>query len=494
MHRLLRILKFCFILGAVVGVPGVLGEFRQTTAQDKPVPKLATPDKSEEEPEVAPPTKQVDVKPVSEDGDISVRLERILRATGWFTDATVSVDQGVAFLKGTVDTEAHQEWATKLAGQTQDVVAVVNQMQVRDRPLFELAPAWSELRKLGRETIRYMPLVFVGAIILYITWMVTSYSASVSRAVLKRRWENGLLRDVMARAIAIPVFLVGLYIALRVSGLTQVALTVLGGTGLVGLVLGFAFRDIAENFLASILISMQHPFATGDLIEVAGFKGFVQSVNTRATVLTTLEGNRVQIPNATIYKEPIVNKTTSPTVRCDFILGIGVHESISQAQGIALQVLQDHEAVLPDPEPLVLVDGVTPLSTNLQILFWINSKQHNSGKVKSAIIRLIQAGWATEGISIPDGSRQLVMLHPSQPDSLAGVRQGLGWDSRTAAGNGKSAGRTPFGTEQKLAKDVLAEESESHIAEGNLESEDQKIIELGDLGRKPEEEINLLEK
>ncbi len=71
-----------------------------------------------------------------------------------------------------------------------------------------------------------------------------------------------------------PVALLGLYLVLKVSGMTRLAMTVLGGTGLVGLVIGFAFRDIAENFLASILLSVQNPFRYGDLIEVAGYLGY----------------------------------------------------------------------------------------------------------------------------------------------------------------------------------------------------------------------------
>src|SRR5690606_37970753 len=134
----------------------------------------------------------------------------------------------------------------------------------------------------------------------------------------------------------------GLYLVLKVSGLTRLAVTVLGGTGLMGLVLGFAFRDIAENFLASILISMQNPFASGDLIEVAGHTGFVQSVNTRSTLLITLEGNHVQIPNATIYKETITNFTAIPNARFDFLVGIGYDDSLTLAQSVALQVLLDH--------------------------------------------------------------------------------------------------------------------------------------------------------
>ena len=71
----------------------------------------------------------------------------------------------------------------------------------------------------------------------------------------------------------------GAYLILRVSGLTQLALTVVGGTGLIGLVIGIAFRDITDNFLASIFLSLQRPFENGDLVEIAGETGYVQQLN-----------------------------------------------------------------------------------------------------------------------------------------------------------------------------------------------------------------------
>ena len=120
--------------------------------------------------------------------------------------------------------------------------------------------------------------------------------------MLRRTFEANLLRNVMARGTGVLVFLFGVYIILRVSGLTQLALTVVGGTGLIGLAVGIAFRDITENFLASVFLSLQRPFATGDLIEVTSVTGYVQQLNVRTTILMTLDGNLVQIPNATVYK------------------------------------------------------------------------------------------------------------------------------------------------------------------------------------------------
>ena len=208
--------------------------------------------------------------------------------------------------------------------------------------------------------------------------------------------------------MGVLVFLFGIYIVLRVSGLTQLALTVVGGTGLIGLAVGIAFRDITENFLASIFLSMQRPFETGDLVEVTGVTGYVQQLNVRTTILMTLDGNLVQIPNASVYKSNLRNFTTNANRREDFVVGIGYDDSINEAQEIARQVLADHPAVLNDPEPSVLADSLGQATVNLRVYFWLNGREHSWLKVRSSVIRLVKLAFQQHGISMPDEAREVV--------------------------------------------------------------------------------------
>ena len=226
--------------------------------------------------------------------------------------------------------------------------------------------------------------------------------------MLRRTFEANLLRNVMARGTGVLVFLFGVYIILRVSGLTQLALTVVGGTGLIGLAVGIAFRDITENFLASVFLSLQRPFATGDLIEVTSVTGYVQQLNVRTTILMTLDGNLVQIPNATVYKSNLRNFTTNANRREDFIVGIGYDDSINEAQEIARKVLADHPAVLNDPEPSVLADSLGTSTVNLRVYFWLNGREHSWLKVRSSVIRLVKLAFQQHSISMPDEAREVV--------------------------------------------------------------------------------------
>ena len=163
-----------------------------------------------------------------------------------------------------------------------------------------------------------------------------------------------LLRNALAGCLGVLVFLAGTYIVLRVSGLTQLALTIVGGTGLVGLAVGIAFRDITENFLASIFLSIQRPFETADLVEIVGITGYVQQMNIRTTVLLTLDGNLVQVPNAAVYKSTIQNFTATPK-RAYQQYGISMPDEAREVvfpSGIPVTILNEKHIEMNDAKPV----------------------------------------------------------------------------------------------------------------------------------------------
>jgi small conductance mechanosensitive channel len=268
------------------------------------------------------------------------------------------------------------------------------------------------------------------------------------------------------------VFLVGLYVVLQLAGLTSIALTVMGGTGLLGLILGIAFRDISENFLASIFLTIQQPFRTGDLIEIAGYSGFEQRLTARATTLMTAEGNHLQIPNATVYRSVIRNFTSNPNRREDFVVGIGYDDAISSAQTIALDVLQNHPAVLKDPESWVLVDNLGKATVDLRIYFWLDGSSHSAIKVRSSVIRLVKRAFQDRGISMPDEAREVVFpqgvpVHMVNDAVAAGIAE-------TDLPTGEESGAI------------------SNEAEAGLKSDAAEVEDQARHSRPPEEGENLL--
>jgi small-conductance mechanosensitive channel len=417
---------------------------------------------------------QVDVEPVAQDEEIADRLARILQATEWFINPQVAVRDGVVFLDGQTRRETHREWAGNLARNTQDVVAVVNRIEVLPRALFDFSPAWAEIRSLWRGTVQALPVIIFGAVVLVVSWWLATLIARLASTILRPRFDSGLLTRITSRVLAIPVFLLGLYLVLQVAGLTGLALTVLGGTGIVGIVIGFAFRDIAENFLASVLLSTRRPFRSQDVIEVAGHTGVVQQMNTRSTILMTADGNHIQIPNATVFKNTIVNYTANPNRRADFVVGIGYDNKISQTQELLAQAIAEHPAVLETPEPLVLVDELGAATVNLRIYFWFDGVQYAPHKVKSSLMRLTKRTLEDARISMPDEAREIIF-----PEGIPLVESEQGKDEGTNASERQSRRR-------------LSSEPVSTPAEGDLRSGEREIRQQAEHARIPEGGDNLL--
>jgi small-conductance mechanosensitive channel len=440
----------------------------QVTAQEG----LADPSGNDtpEPGEQQPVADAIRVGDVPTDAAIATRLERILNATEWFESIAVTVDNGVVFLGGIAAEGAQKEWAGNLARNTEGVVAVVNDLRVRDQSPWDLSPALRQIGELAAVLYRSLPLIIVALALFALSWLVASLALRAASRIFGARVQSNLLRDVLARAVAALVFVLGAYVVLRVSGLTGLAVTIIGGTGLLGLAIGFAFRDIAENFLASILISIQRPFAMGDLIEVDGHTGYVRRVNTRATVIMTRDGNHVQVPNAIIYKNTITNFTANPRAREDFTVGIGYDDSIPKAQSIALEVLRKHPAVLAEPEPLVLVEELGASTVNLRILFWLDIERYSHLKVRSAVVRLTKSAFDANGISMPDEAREVIF-----PKGVP-VRR---FEATAAPAPGRP-GRPG------------ADTREAHQAEGQLASEAPELEKQASEARLPEAGKNLL--
>lgn len=354
---------------------------------------------------------RVEVEPVATDDEISQRITEILKTTGWFAEPGVTVRKGVVRLHGSTENDEARQWAGELAKNTDGVVAVINQIEVAPTEIWDFDPAYQELNDLVNGFVRLLPLIVVAVVVVFISWIFARLTVYILRRRLQARSTSQLLREVSALAGGIFVMLVGFYLVLRIAGLTQLALTLVGGTGLIGLVLGIAFRDITENFLASLFLSLQQPFREGDLIEVANATGYVQRLTSRTTVLMTLDGNQLQVPNSTIFKSTIRNFTSNPNRREDFIVGIGYDDAIPLAQEIAMKVLADHPAVLDEPEPLVLVENLGASTVNLRVYFWLDGGKHSWLKVKSSVIRLVKRAFQDADISMPDEAREVTFPH-----------------------------------------------------------------------------------
>ena len=415
---------------------------------------------------------RINILPAADDEAIEERLIKILEATGWFVDIAVEVEEGVVFLDGSTNTEDYRKWAGELSRKISDVAAVVNRIQIIEPSVWDMTPMFNELHGMWKASLKRLPRLGVAVAVLLLFLLVVRVVVNYFSKILSSHMKP-LLRDVASRILTILAILIGFYFALQIAGLSRLATTVLGGTGIAGLVAGIAFRDILENYLASILISIRNPFRIGDMVEINEHTGVVEKVTTRGTVLMNLDGNHVQIPNSIVYKSIIRNYTANPNCRGMFEVGIGFDNEISSAQKIVFAILVEHPAVLDNPEALVLVDSLGSATVKLKVYFWYDGTVHDKLKLKSSLTRLVKRAFEKENISMPDEAREVVFpqgvpVQMEQPQPVERVQQ-------------------------KESIDPLKSEELSTTSEGDLSSEDMQLRLQARASRTPEEGKDLLQ-
>ncbi len=286
-----------------------------------------------------------------------------------------------------------------------------------------LSSAQSLLSQLWENFVYRLPGLALGLVIMAAFILLAPYIAKVLVKPLTRTTTSPLLRSVIQRSVSLVLILLGIYLFLFLAGLTGFAIAVVSGTGVVGLILGFAFRDIAENFISSLLLTIQRPFRIGDIVQINDFTGIIQKVTARATTLVDFDGNHIQIPNATIYKGVIKNLTANPLMRGQFVIGVGYDADIQHAQQMAQEITSAQDNVLIDPEPQILIDELGPSTYNIKVYFWVDVEKTSVLKMASVLMRKITQAFLEANISMPDDARERIfpegmhIYHASEKDA-----------------------------------------------------------------------------
>ena len=202
---------------------------------------------------------------------------------------------------------------------------------------------------------------------------------------------------------------------------------VLATLGIGSVAIGFAFKDILQNWFAGLLILLRQPFKRGDQIIVKGYEGTVEHVEARATSIKTYDGRRVVIPNSDIYTQPITVNTAFPTVRSSFDVGIGYGDDIEAARSAILDAIEVIEGPLKDPKPEVIIWDLADFSINLRVRWWSDSKRAAVIQARSRVIAAVRHALTEAQIDMPYPTR--VVLFHDQTEETDGdrARQREGW-------------------------------------------------------------------
>ncbi|MGV8932950.1 MAG: mechanosensitive ion channel domain-containing protein [Luteimonas sp.] len=327
-------------------------------------------------------------------------LHEQLAADAALKHVTAVVQGGVAQLDGTVLEPAQREQAATIAAQTPGVTRVVNRINVDGRLITRFAIAYDQMTGKLIGIVTKAPLLLIAALlVMFSTWLGGVLSRHLR--LFRMRSENPYMDGLIRRLVQVVVILIGVLLALNLIGLTSLVGAVLGSAGVVGLALGFAFKDIAENYIAGILLSVRNPFSPGDHVKVDSYEGKVVALTSRDTILITLDGNQLRLPNALVFKSVLLNYSQNPNRRFDFGFTIDGAQSIRHAQTLAVTAYSTIEGVLADPPPSWTVVESTPSGIDLRFYGWIDQRASDLGKVRSESIRLVKAAFAHAGVESP---------------------------------------------------------------------------------------------
>ncbi|MBF9030552.1 mechanosensitive ion channel [Rhodobacterales bacterium HKCCE3408] len=348
------------------------------------------------------------------DTAMASRIRDILRQLDGYENVTVEVADGIVTLSGTAIDAIRITELTELVGRVEGVVAIENEVTETTDVAERLNPAVDRIRNRALQAVAYAPLLLVAFGAGLLVW-----GAGVLIARARYPWDriapNAFIADIYRQIIRLVFAAAAIVLALDLLNATALLGTFLGAAGIVGLAIGFAVRDTVENFIASIMLSLRQPFRPKDLVEIEGDTGHVIRLTSRATILLSLDGNHIRIPNATVFKARIVNFTRNDERRFTFDLGVAPEADLAQAQAVILSSLRELPFVLDDPTPAVWVNEIGDHAIRMTAAGWIKQHVTDIAMAKGEAIRIAMARLEEAGIGLPGPALRLIRDDADRP-------------------------------------------------------------------------------
>ncbi len=253
-----------------------------------------------------------------------------------------------------------------------------------------------------------LPNIVVATLVIAIAWIVSKWIAKTVPRVLFRVTRNRPISNLMGTVARLAVSLIGIFFALGLLNLDKTVTSLIAGVGVVGLALGFAFQDIAANFMSGLMMALNRPFRPEDQVEVAGQLGRVKAVELRATTIETLDGLELLVPNKEIFQNAIINYTSTPKRRLEISVGTAYSDDMAEVERVVIDALDGLETRDTSKDIEVLFDEFGSSSINLSALVWLSkSDQMTYRKARSDGMMRIKRAFDEAGISIPFPIRTL---------------------------------------------------------------------------------------
>ena len=328
--------------------------------------------------------------------------------------------------------------------------------------LTPLQTVWQQLTQMVKGAIQLIPNILIAIVVFIIFWFIAKFSRRLIKNITRKKQSRNL-GLVLARLSQGLIILLGAFLALAIVVPSFKPGDLLQLLGVSGVAIGFAFKDILQNFLAGILILITEPFVMGDQIVFGDFEGTVENIQTRATTIRTYDGTKIVIPNGELYTNSVKVNTAFEKRRLQYDIGIGYGDDIAQAKQVILEVLREDPEALSDPPPEALVVDLADSTINIRARWWVEPPRRaeildSQDQVLTNLCnRLVAAG-----VDLPFPTQQILFHDQTESTDGDRAKQREGWPSR----KGKNPEpRRISDSLQQLARSSSGESNDSR--EGN---------------------------
>lgn len=260
---------------------------------------------------------------------------------------------------------------------------------------------WQVFSQLSRALLARVPYILLGLLTFIVFFILARILKSILITAGRRTRLDITLAELLGRLASAATIILGLFVAAVVIFPTFQPGDLIAGLGITSVAIGFAFKDVLQNFFAGILILWRRPFIVGDEIKVREFEGTVEDITTRSTRIKTYDGERAVLPNGDVYTNAVLVRSAYQSRRVRLTVGIGYKDSIESARTVIHDVLNRTEGVLRNPEVWVYVSELAPSSVNFSVFFWTNPQQANVLSTTDKVITGIKLKLDEAKIDIP---------------------------------------------------------------------------------------------
>ncbi|WP_045690177.1 MULTISPECIES: mechanosensitive ion channel family protein, partial [Hymenobacter] len=252
-----------------------------------------------------------------------------------------------------------------------------------------------------------LPKLLVALALLLVAVFIANRVSTLLGGRLRRRSTDALLADFLAQISKWVMILVGLMIALNVLGFSGVVGSLVGAAGVSAFIVGFAFKDIAENFLAGVILAFNRPFHINDTVQIRDLIGHVEGLNLRTTLMRTFDGKHIFLPNSLVLKEPLTNFTRDGNLRQEFLVSVdlGADATPDVATTVILSYLRSIPEVQQTPRaPYVNLEKAAGTTADLRVFFWTDAEDYRRGvlELKSRLMQQVKQELRGAGFEVPN--------------------------------------------------------------------------------------------